>query len=252
MPSPIYNNPLPDCLFMKLHCEPINPTVGNPLLSVPFIKEIYKNKSAIVKRYNLKLTLRFGEQTELFRIGSIAFGLKGGRLRLKLTNAKLLLETVKLTPKFSTDILVETVEEKAKEGGGGLEVKLTGGITANHKTLNKTATKYQSLASQVSLQGTEEDAVWHFQTQANNYVLWGIIQEEFIGVLEIIDEYPKIEAFFEFQDEDIQLRRGTGMITADIGSMSTDMIERNLILERIRSKIGSNSNIMSKAEVAYD
>lgn len=252
MSSPIYNNPLPDCLFMKLHCEPIKPIVGNPLLSVPFVREIYKNKSTIVKRYNLKLTLRFGEQTELFRIGSIAFGLKGGRLRLKLTNAKLLLETVKLTPKFSTDILVETVEEKGKEGGGGLEVKLIGGITANHKTLNKTATKYQSLASQVSLQGTEEDAVWQFQTQANNLVLRGIIQEEFIGVLEIIDEYPKIEAFFEFQDEDIQLTRGTGMITPNIGLMDTDIIERRGILERIRSKIGSNSNIMSKAEVAYD
>jgi hypothetical protein len=170
----------------------------------------------------------------------------------QLTNAKLLLETVKLTPKFSTDILVETVEEKAKEGGGGLEVKLTGGITANHKTLNKTATKYQSLASQVSLQGTEEDAVWQFQTQANNFVLRGIIQEEFIGVLEIIDEYPKIEAFFEFQDEDIQLTRGTGMITQNIGSMDTDIIERTGILRRIRSKIGSNSNIISKAEVAYD
>ena len=252
MPSPTYNNPLPDCLFMKLHSEPIKPIVNNPLLSVPFIREIYKNKSTIVKRYNLKLTLRFGEQTELFMIGSIAFGLKGGRLRLKLTNAKLLLETVKLTPKFSTDILVETVEEKAKEGGGGLEMKLTGGITANHKTLNKTATKYQSLASQVSLQGTEEDAVWQFQTQANNLVLRGIIQEEFIGVLEIIDEYPKIEAFFEFQDEDIQLTRGTGMITPNIGLMDTDIIERRGILERIRSKIGSNSNIMSKAEVAYD
>ena len=237
---------------MKLHCEPIKPIVGNPLLSVPFIREIYKNKSEIVKRYNLKLTLRFGEQTELFRLGSIAFGLKEGRLRLKLTNAKLLLETVKLTPKFSTDILVETVEEKAKEGGGGLEVKLTGGITANHKTLNKTATKYQSLTSQVSLQGTEEDAVWHFQTQANNYVLRGIIQEEFIGVLEIIDEYPKIEAFFEFQDEDIQLTRGTGIIARNIGSTNTDMIERTGVFRRIRSKIGSNSNIMSKAEVVYD
>lgn len=252
MSSPIYNNPLPDCLFMKLHCEPIKPIVDSPFLSVPFIREIYKNKSTIVKRYNLKLTLRFGEQTELFKIGSIAFGLKGGRLRLKLTNAKLLLETVKLTPKFSTDILVETVEEKAKEGGGGLEVKLTGGITANHKTLNKTATKYQSLASQVSLQGTEEDAVWQFQTQANNFVLRGIIQEEFIGVLEIIDEYPKIEAFFEFQDEDIQLTRGTGIIARNIGSMNTDMIERTGIFRRIRSKIGSSSNIMSKAEVVYD
>jgi hypothetical protein len=216
LPSPEETNFLPDCLFMKLHCEPVQVTVREPMLSVPLLKNIYKNESTLPRKYSLKLTLRFGEQTEEnFREGAISFGLNRGQLKLELTDAKLLMETVKLTPKFFAEVVVENMRENSEEQEKSIEVKVSGGVTGKQKIVTKNSIKYQDVINQVHLQGTEEGPIWTFFTKSANapeqttddLILQGLLQQESLGILEITGNSPKVTAFFMFDDEDIKITK---------------------------------------------
>ena len=197
MPSN-YKNPLPNCVFMKLHCEPIISSVQSGysnLLLKPASKIVPRLKPSKIEKVGLKLTLRFGEYQNIFRDRKIAFGLRGGKLRLKLTDAKMSLESIQI-PDFLSSIPIEKQDEISQETEGGLEVKLTGGVIGKRKSVIKTVKKYQNTLGKVYSQGTEIEPIWQFTTDSNDMILRGMVQEQTLGIIEITHESCRIEAFF--------------------------------------------------------
>jgi hypothetical protein len=254
-----FDNYLPDCVFVKLHCEPVQTAVSESLLSVPLLmKNIYKNKPNLTRQYLLKLTLRFGEQTEDFSRGAISFGLSRGKLKLELTDVKLLMETVKLTPKFFAEIIVENVRENSEEGEKGVEVKVSGGVTGKQRTVTKNSTKYQDVINQVYLQGTEESPIWTFYAKSanapeqttNNLILQGLLQQESLGILEITGNSPRIAAFFRFDNEDIKITKEPATLPQSFrlkNEKRESFYNQSKIIEWVRAK--TQSNILSIVEV---
>lgn len=246
MPSPLDNqNPLPECLFMKLHCEPIKLST-KARLSASVV--LGKKK----ERASLKLTLRFGKHENKFRDEIVAFGLCGGRLRIKVTNAKILLESVQL-PDFLASAPIEKQEETSQETEGGLEFKLAGGIVGKTKDVTKSVKKYQNKLAKVYSQGKEEELVWEFELDPNSKesFLRGMLQEEIIGIIQIDKKPCKIKAFFEFQDKDI-LTMGKEIIAEEVKLRNIPFPEGIATLAWIKSELQKSqlpSNIMSKIEV---
>jgi hypothetical protein len=246
MSSPLDNqNPLPECLFMKLHCEPITLST-KARLSAPVV--LGKKK----ERASLKLTLRFGKHENKFRDEIVAFGLCGGRLRIKVTNARILMESIQL-PDFLASAPIEKQEETSQETEGGLEFKLAGGIVGKTKDVTKSVKKYQNKLAKVYSQGKEEELVWEFELDPNSKesFLRGMLQEEIIGIIQIDKKPCKIKAFFEFQDKDI-LTMGKEIIAEEVKLRNIPFPEGIATLAWIKSELQKSqlpSNIMSKIEV---
>jgi hypothetical protein len=230
---------------MKLHCEPIKLST-KARLSAPVV--LGKKK----ERASLKLTLRFGKHENKFRDEIVAFGLCGGRLRIKVTNAKILLESVQL-PDFLASAPIEKQEETSQETEGGLEFKLAGGIVGKTKDVTKSVKKYQNKLAKVYSQGKEEELVWEFELDPNSKesFLRGMLQEEIIGIIQIDKKPCKIKAFFEFQDKDI-LTMGKEIIAEEVKLRNIPFPEGIATLAWIKSELQKSqlpSNIMSKIEV---
>lgn len=246
MSSPLDNqNPLPECLFMKLHCEPIKLST-KARLSAPVV--LGKKK----ERASLKLTLRFGKHENKFRDEIVAFGLCGGRLRIKVTNARILMESIQL-PDFLASAPIEKQEETSQETEGGLEFKLAGGLVGKTKDVTKSVKKYQNKLAKVYSQGKEEELVWEFELDPNSKesFLRGMLQEEIIGIVQIDKKPCKIKAFFEFQDKDI-LTMGKEIIAEEVKLRNIPFPEGIATLAWIKSELQKSqlpSNIMSKIEV---
>jgi hypothetical protein len=204
------------------------------------------------ERASLKLTLRFGKHENKFRDEIVAFGLCGGRLRIKVTNAKILLESVQL-PDFLASAPIEKQEETSQETEGGLEFKLAGGIVGKTKDVTKSVKKYQNKLAKVYSQGKEEELVWEFELDPNSKesFLRGMLQEEIIGIIQIDKKPCKIKAFFEFQDKDI-LTMGKEIIAEEVKLRNIPFPEGIATLAWIKSELQKSqlpSNIMSKIEV---
>lgn len=246
MPSPLDNkNPLPECLFMKLHCEPIKLST-KARLSAPVVL------GKRIERASLKLTLRFGKHENKFRDEIVAFGLCGGRLRIKVTNARILLESIQL-PDFLASAPIEKQEETSQETEGGLEFKLAGGIVGKTKDVTKSVKKYQNKLAKVYSQGKEEELVWEFELDPNSKetFLRGMLQEEIIGIIQIDRKPCVIEALFEFQEKDI-LTMGKEIIAEEVKLKNIPFPEGIATLAWIKSQLQKSqlpSNIMSKVEV---
>jgi hypothetical protein len=204
------------------------------------------------ERASLKLTLRFGKHENKFRDEIVAFGLCGGRLRIKVTNARILMESIQL-PDFLASAPIEKQEETSQETEGGLEFKLAGGIVGKTKDVTKSVKKYQNKLAKVYSQGKEEELVWEFELDPNSKesFLRGMLQEEIIGIIQIDKKPCKIKAFFEFQDKDI-LTMGKEIIAEEVKLRNIPFPEGIATLAWIKSELQKSqlpSNIMSKIEV---
>jgi hypothetical protein len=230
---------------MKLHCEPIKLST-KARLSAPVVL------GKRIERASLKLTLRFGKHENKFRDEIVAFGLCGGRLRIKVTNARILLESIQL-PDFLASSPIEKQEETSQETEGGLEFKLAGGIVGKTKDVTKSVKKYQNKLAKVYSQGKEEELVWEFELDPNSKenFLRGMLQEEIIGIIQIDQKPCEIKASFEFQDKDI-LTIGKEIIAEEAKLRNIPFPEGIATLAWIKSQLQKSqlpSNIMSKVEV---
>jgi hypothetical protein len=184
------DNPFPDCLYMKLQGEQITDSFQ------------YFSLLRNIKKMKLKLTVRFGEQQIQIGESTARFGIKGGELRLKLINSKLLFETLNLTPPFSTAFDVERQAEEGKENeiSGSIGIKL--GAEAKTKEISKETSKIKERIYQVYSKGTEEEPIWIFEVKTNELFLMGILKSETIGTLDIHNKPCLVEARFTVRNED--------------------------------------------------
>ena len=197
MISSNYENKFPDCLFVKLHGE---------IVSVSENYSSLNNPNSITNQIQLKLTIRFGKQKLQIDDIDINFGLKSGKLNLKFSNSKILLETLGLTPKFKTVIEIERQPEESQANEKSLALTLTrGGFTTKGNQVTTEARKFKDEKYQVYTQGTEEEMKWVFQLEASPPTLQGILQAENLGTLEVNSKPCQIEATFEIYQEDMHI-----------------------------------------------
>ena len=227
-------NRVPDCVFMKLHSEPVQPAKA----AVLWFQLVEPASTTLpIEQFDLKLTIRFNKATIKCPGGMIEFGLKRGELTLQLENGKIPLEKVALKAEFVKALEVEEQEEQGLERE--VTVAMTGGVKG--KDASKATSKIKRLVSQVHNRGIEEQPSWEFRVQASreHLILLGQLTEEAIGTLEVTGDPCSLIATFCVQNQsDIHLFNSSGLISGkNLSRNKTAWAARELFLRFIAPKL---------------
>ena len=241
-----YKDKFSDCLSMKLHSKPATVSWFFQQLKRFFAP---KTQETLTEQIELQLTIRFGEQEIPILGGTVKFGLRGGELRLNLTNCKIPLENLGLTPQLPEKIAIESQVENSEGTENTLAATLRGGITTKDNQVIKEVYKFKDEVYQVYTKGTDQSPIWVFQLQTDQEILIGGWQKKKIGILEVKDKPCTIKAFFEVQDEDIRLTSATGIWSKGIIRNKAVWLQRELLLREIKPKL---QTYISKAELLYE
>lgn len=253
MISSNYENKFPDCLFVKLDGELVaeSENYSSTCFQFPFnfAKSKSNNPQKITEQIELKLTIRFGEQQLQMDGITVNFGLKSGKLHLKFSNSKVLMETLGLTPLFQTVIEIESQTEQSQANEKSLEFTLRGGFTAKGNQVTKKVSKFINQTYQVYTKGTEEEISWIFQLKTSEPILQGILQTEKLGTLKVDSKPCQIRATFEIQDEDVQIIWTSGLWNQNIDRAKTALLEREFYYHFIKPQL---TPYISRAELTYE
>ena len=210
-------NKLPDCVLMKLHSEPVQPS-KTTALGFQLAESAPRRP---IEQIDLKLTIRFNKARIKCPGAMVEFGLKRGELILQLENGKIPLEKIALKAEFAKVLEVEEQEEK----GGGAEAGLS--VTFGTQTTispsgkiagaSKATSKTKRVVSQVTNRGTEERPSWEFQASREHVILLGQLTEEEIGIVEVTGDPCCLTATFCIQNQsDIYLFDSSGIFGSGI------------------------------------
>ncbi len=202
-----YENKFPDCLFLKLHGELVSTSENYSSLN---------NPNSITNQIQLKLTIRFGKQQLQMEGTTVNFGLKSGKLNLKLNNSRILMETLGLTPQFTTVYEMETSTEQSQSEAKSVAITFRGGFTTTETKVTTEVRKLKDKKYQVYTKGTEEEMNWMFLREKSQPILQGILQTEKLGNLEVNSKPCQIEATFQIEDEDIHIITTSGLWNQNI------------------------------------
>ncbi len=245
MAKPECRDKFPDCLSMKLHGQSVIPRW---LLQ---FKKIFspQPQENLTEQIELQLTIRFGEQEISVFGGTVRFGLRGGEFKLNLTNCKIPLENLGLTPQLPEKIEIENQIENSEGTEDTVALTLRGGYTAKNNQATKEVYKFKDEAYQVYTKGTEENPILVFQLQTDKEIFIGGWQKKKIGILEVDNKPCTVEALFVVQEEHIRLTSATGIWSKDIGRAKIAWLQRELILSWLIPKL---QPYISQAELLYE
>lgn len=225
------SNRFPDCVFLKLHSEPL-------LTSSSLIATSASTPVRASGKVDLKLTIRFGKQ----EIGvpsvrsSVWFGLRRGELRLEITNGKMPLETIGLKAEFAKEIEVEVGSEMGRE----TELNLAGALGIKDKGTIKRSDKAKQKFYQCHSKGTETEPVWEFEVKTERPpILEGQLTEERLGTVESLNAPCHLRATFMVRRQrDVYLIESEGLFRVE--NLSRDqlaIIEREFFNRFIKSRL---------------
>ncbi len=236
------SNLFPNCVFIKLHSEPIQPESA-----ISLIVSTAPLQQVSVKEFELKLTIRFGEQEIQVPGGRVCFGLKRGELKLKLENGLIPLEKTKLIARLETEIEFEEQQEKGKESEASIAI--AAGIKT--KDSDKTIVKGKYKAYPISTKGTEEEPVWVFETKTKEPILRGQLTQESLGVVQVNSSPCLIRAIFKIRGQcDLYLIESEGLLKAkSLSRNKTALLTREYFLRFIAPKL---QPYISQVEVQYE
>ena len=234
-------NKLPDCVFMKLHSEPVQ-TSKAAALGFQLAESAPRTP---IEQIDLKLTIRFNKATIKCPGGMIEFGLKRGELTLQLENGKIPLEKIALKAEFAKALEVEEQEEKGRGAEAALSVTFgtQTAISPSGKIAGagKATSKIKRLISQVHNHGTEERPRWTFEAFVDRVqpILEGNFTEEFLGTLEVTGTPCSLTATFRCQNQsDIHLFDSSGLIAGkNLSRNKTAWAAREFFLRFIAPKL---------------
>jgi len=236
-------NRCPGCLFLDLELSEI-------------LEGVLRRPSD--SKIDLMLTLNFNEQREDLPFGRIRFGLRGGELRLKLTNGNIPYRDREFNDSLTLklDAEVEIGEDRESQSGVSGTYGEKSGVTAkrDRKTTETRKEKFQQTTSSVSTKGSEEEPVWVFEAYKSEPLLKGGLIEEKLATMAIASNPYKITATFEVSLKDIWLKTGEGIWLQELLPAGRELtpnkrfwIERRIILWLLRSKL---QPYLSKVELA--
>lgn len=199
-------------------------------------------------KIDLMLTLNFNEQREDLPFGRIRFGLRGGELRLKLTNGKIPYRDRAFNDSLTVTLNAEVEIGEGRESQSGLSGTYgeKSGVTAkrDRKTTATRTETFQQTMSLVSTKGSEEEPAWVFEAHKSEPLLKGDLIEEKLATMTIASNPYKITATFEVSLKDIWLNAGEGIWLQELFPPDRELtankqfwIERRIILWLLKSKL---------------
>lgn len=238
MISSNYENKFPDCLFVKLHGEVVSVSENYSSLN---------NPNSITNQIQLKLTIRFGEQQWQEEDVTVNFGLKSGKLNLKLSNSNILMETLGLTPQFQVVYEIERSTEKSEAKGSDTSFTTRPGVTLKGNNITTEARKFTDKIYQVYTKGTEQEISYVFKLETSEPILQGILQAEKLGNLEVKGKPCQIEATFQIGD--IQIIQTSGLLNPNISREKAALLEIDFFEDFIKPQL---LPYISRAELLYE
>ena len=226
LPTPSGQEPENKCLgslFMKLEAILVNPVASN--LQQP-------------QQIKLYLTIQFKEQRELLVGGYIKFGLKGGRLRIKLKNAEIPASSNQLGRSYELAV-------QKKKPTTSLPQKLE--ISANQPTIESEPS--QLISCKVAVRGTPTRPVWVFEVDKGGSVLKGVLKNTALATLDVKAKPCYLEAIFDVAPRDIHLSEAEGLWPKNISKKKSVVIERAIIRRFLEQKL---SPYLSRQTMRYD
>ena len=234
------------CLFMKLEgilVAPEQPTTSQ-----------LQPKSATTEQINLYLTIQFNEQRELLIGGRIQFGLKGGKLKIKLKNAEIALESRKL------DGVIELFTQNQRQQQQGCEIQTSIKASLNgSQPIVKTnpdknyaegkTNKFQSSVCQVTTSDSNKDPTWVFEVIRDEPVLKGLLKNVFLTTLNVKAKPCCVEATFEVSPQDVYMTEAEGLWPENMSRTRITVIERAIARRFLEGKL---KPYLSRHELQYD
>ncbi|MEL6440121.1 MAG: hypothetical protein AAFQ80_12800 [Cyanobacteria bacterium J06621_8] len=203
-------------------------------------------------QFDLVADIRFGKhEIPIRRYGRAIFGLKKGKLIVKLTNGETPLRNIKLNKKFQTVVEVKVQQEKGKEGQitGKLGGK-TQGIGGETKQSSREGKEYTYKAYQVNTEGGLEDPTWVFECKIEKF-LEGILCESELACIDVKEKPCSLLATFEIKDsDDIYLVNGSLFWQKDITKTKTAVIYR-MIVNRLVEELLQEKPYLSRQELVH-
>jgi hypothetical protein len=242
-------NRFPSCVSMDIDSDESLISSEKPLLERLVTWRITppSNKASQI---NLYLTIRFGEELIALPGGSVIFGLRAGELKLKLYNGELPLKSVRLSAPFKVAVEKEIQKEQNLEEQDGINVSISGGLTAAIKKGEKIAAKFSYDSYQIHSTGSATEPIWFFEIKTDEPVLRGLLTQEQLGTVHLKAKPCRVEATFEVSSKKyIRLTGAQGLWPADIDRNKLAILERKIALLLLEKKL---KPYLSCLELIYD
>lgn len=234
------------CLFMKLEGIPVQPEHQGSFHLQP--------NSTATQQINLYLTLVFNEQRELLINAHIKFGLKGGKLKLKLSNGEILWESSSLAGLVELSMEKQSQHPQDIEHQSDTNASLTKSkpvvkVNSGTNQIAGKIEKFQLSVCQVTLQGSQENPAWTFSVERGKPVLKGLLKSVFLATLNVTEKPCCVEATFEVSPRDVYMTEAEGLWPKNISKKRSAVIERAIARRFLERKL---QPYLSRHQLRYD
>jgi hypothetical protein len=224
---------------MNIEGVPVQPVPVQGRFPNPFAIILQRTKPTsieLIKQIDLYLTIQFNEQTKVpIPGGEIAFGLKGGELRLKLENGKIPLEFRELAGSLEHSVQIERQKQEGTEAQSAtkatiVDMKPGFEFSLGEKKREETADKFQLTVYQVTVKGSETYPAWVFKVKTGEPILRESLNKATLGRIEVQRNPCGIEATFEVSKRDVQITDASGIWLKNFSFKQLD-VEKQRVLD---------------------
>lgn len=241
-PEPDPENECLDCVYMELALSPVQPK--------GLLDKIFQLKAKVsgTECLNLHLNVKFNEHWEPLLGGRVKFGIKGGKLKLKLENAKLALASSQLDGSFELYVNQGIQHQESSIEAAWAESEADGvSVNLNTQKTEVSTKKFPFTSRHVTSIGAEEYQAWVFEVESEP-VLLGLLKNAKLGTLNAIAKPWRVEATFEVSIEDVRLTAAEGLWSANISREQKIILDRGLAKLLIKHKL---QPYVSRVELRY-
>ncbi|NET55668.1 MAG: hypothetical protein F6K47_05710 [Symploca sp. SIO2E6] len=210
-------NRCPSCLSMQLEGIPVQPD-----------------------QIDLYLTMNFDVQCESLPKGSISFGIKGGKLELRLENGRIHHQFRELTGSLAL-----ALHQKEQQANSYPVAK----ADAEPEQTEDTKEQVPLVTCQVKTKGSQKNPVWVFAVDPAKPVLQGLLKRAKLATLNVIATPCSVEATFDVSLQDIYLTRVQGLWSANMSTNQLAILERGIAQLLLKRKF---QPYLSRIELHFD
>ncbi|NEP08683.1 MAG: hypothetical protein F6K14_00150 [Symploca sp. SIO2C1] len=202
----------------------------------------------------LYLTINFNVQCESLPGGSIAFGLKGGKLQLRLENGKIHHQFRELTGSLALSLQ----QESQKSNSNQTQMSVEGSEADSYppaqadvdtEQLEDTKEQLPAITCQVETKGSQKNPVWDFAVETEKTVLQGLFKKVKLATLNAIAFPCSVEATFDVSLQDIYLIRVQGLLPGNLSTNQLAILERGIAHLLLTRKL---KPYLSRIELQFD
>jgi hypothetical protein len=203
---------------------------------------------------DLHLTIQFNELSESLPSGRIAFGIKGGQLKLKLENGKIsyglreLTSSLELSPQEARQELEGSNTQSGVEASVA-EIQSGAKASVGTEQTEDTTEPFKLATCQVTTKGSQKNPAWVFEVETGEPVLKGSLKNAKLATLKAIAFPCYIEATFEVSLRDIYLTETKGLWPQNINRNQLAVLKRGIAQLLLKRKF---QPYLSRQELRYE